>query len=110
MQKVCPIAELVPFSGAAAMVDGQQVAIFSVPDGDEERIYAVGNYDPLGEANVLSRGIVGDIQGEPVVASPLYKQHFSLVSGACVEQADVVIPIYPVKVEDGWVCVGLPCR
>ena len=31
---------------------------------------------PLGEAFVLSRGIVGDIQDELCVASPLYKQHF----------------------------------
>ena len=44
-------------------------------------MYAIGNYDPASDANVLARGIVGDIGGEIVVASPIYKQHFSLRHG-----------------------------
>jgi nitrite reductase (NADH) small subunit len=43
--------------------------------------------------------MVGDINGEPVVASPLYKQHFSLRSGQCLEQDDQV-PCYSIRVHD----------
>ena len=49
----------------------------------------MGNLDPFSRANVLSRGIVGDLKGELVVASPVYKQHFSLRTGQCVEDPDV---------------------
>jgi nitrite reductase (NADH) large subunit len=35
-------------------------------------------------AHVLSRGIVGELRGERVVASPLYKHHYSLATGRCL--------------------------
>jgi nitrite reductase (NADH) small subunit len=38
-----------------------------------------------------------------VVASPLYKQHFDLISGQCLEQPEVVIPVYGVKLQQGRV-------
>ncbi len=56
-------------------------------------------------ANVLSRGIVGDLNGELVVALPVYKQHFSLLTGRCIEDASVRIPVYAARVEEGWVVV-----
>jgi nitrite reductase/ring-hydroxylating ferredoxin subunit len=34
------------------------------------------------------RGIIGDLQGERVIASPIYKQHFSLATGRCLEDKD----------------------
>ena len=34
---------------------------------------------------MLSRGLTGDLQGERVVASPIYKHHFALTSGRCIE-------------------------
>ena len=43
---------------------------------------------------MLSRGIVGDLNGELVVASPVYKQHFSLLDGRCIEDASVSVPVY----------------
>ncbi len=94
---VCSVDDLQPNSGVCALVNNQQVAIFYFPN--EDKIYAIGNYDPIGKANVLSRGMVGDINGEPVVASPLYKQHFSLRSGQCLEQDDQV-PCYSVRLHD----------
>lgn len=54
---------------------------------------------------MLSRGIVGDLQGELVVASPVYKQHFSLASGQCLEDAGVRVPVFPVHVESDVVSV-----
>ena len=100
--RVCPLDDLVPGAGAAALVDGEQVAIFRLED---DSVHAVGNFDPFSRANVLSRGIVGDLKGERVVASPVYKQHFSLRTGCCVEDASARIPVYAARVEEGWVVV-----
>ncbi|MDB5987480.1 MAG: nitrite reductase [Nevskia sp.] len=102
---VCALADIVPDSGVAALIDGQQIAIFRV--GDSDALYAIGNHDPFSEANVLSRGIVGDLGGELVVASPVYKQHFSLNSGICLEDAEVSVPTYAVRLCDGIVQVAL---
>ncbi len=48
----------------------------------------MSNQDPFSQAFVMSRGIIGDLQGERVVASPIYKQHFSLATGRCLEDKD----------------------
>ena len=48
---------------------------------------------------MLSRGIVGDKNGEFVVASPIYKQHFSLLTGQCLEDPTVQVSVYRVVVE-----------
>ena len=98
---VCRLSDIVPNTGVCALVNGRQVAIFRVEDG----LYALGNYDPFSRANVLSRGIVGDLKGEPVVASPVYKQHFSLKSGQCLEDPEVRVPVYAVRVEEEMIWV-----
>lgn len=100
-QDVCSINDLQPDSGVCALVAGQQVAVFYMVKG--QAVYAIHNYDPIGKANVLSRGLIGDVKGEPVVASPLYKQHFSLKTGICLEDATVKIPAYPVRIVNGRV-------
>ena len=100
--RVCALADIVPNTGVAAIVDGEQVAIFRLSD---DSVHAVGNLDPFSRANVLSRGIVGDLRGELVVASPVYKQHFELLTGLCVEDQSVRIAVYRARVEDGFVFV-----
>jgi assimilatory nitrate reductase catalytic subunit len=99
---VCRLGDILPDTGVCALVGTEQVAVFRLGD---DSVYAVGNHDPFSGANVLSRGIVGDIKGELVVASPIYKQHFSLLSGRCIEDDSVRIPVYAAKVEDGHVFV-----
>jgi len=103
--EVCAFDDLLPWYGACALVRGRQVAIFRVGEGQD--LYAIDNYDPIGRANVLSRGIVGDIGGELCVASPLYKQHFSLKTGQCIEQKEVSVPVYGVRVVDGRVQIAV---
>jgi nitrite reductase (NADH) small subunit len=100
--KVCPVAELPVNLGVGALVKGQQVAVFKLKTGD---IYAVGNFDPFSEANVLSRGLVGDLQGQKVVASPIYKHHYNLATGECLEDNSVKIPAYSVVVQDEYVYI-----
>jgi len=56
---------------------------------------------------VLSRGLVGSIGERIVVASPIYKQHFDLQTGECLEAPHNSVASYPVRVEDGKVWVGL---
>jgi nitrite reductase (NADH) large subunit len=97
----CSFDDLLPESGVAALIDGRQIAIFRVG----EAVYALDNYDPHSEANVLSRGLVGDINGEPVVASPVYKHHFNLATGRCVEDADYSVRAWPTRVTDGKIWI-----
>ena len=66
-----------------------------MPD-ETPQVYAIGNWDPIGKANVLSRGIVGDIGERLVVASPLYKHHFDLQTGDCLEESDAKVPVFDV--------------
>jgi assimilatory nitrate reductase catalytic subunit len=98
---VCRLEDIVPGTGVCALVGGEQVAVFRVG----EEIHAIGNRDPFSGANVLSRGIVGDLKGELVVASPVYKQHFSLLTGRCLEDATQRVPVYGARVEEGRVVV-----
>src|SRR5258706_14189107 len=100
--RICPLEDIVPNAGCAALVDGEQVAVFGL---DDDSVHAVGNRDPFSGANVLSRGIVGDLKGQLVVASPVYKQHYTLVTGRCVEDTAARIPVYAARVEEGWVVV-----
>lgn len=95
---ICNVSDISPDTGVCASVAGEQVALFRL--GESEKIYALSNYDPFGKANVLSRGIVGSIGERLVVASPLYKQHFDLSTGECLEDGDVSIRTFPVRVSD----------
>jgi nitrite reductase (NADH) small subunit len=109
---VCRLEPLQPGRGVAALLGGEtqatQIALFRVSDpAGGEALYAIGNVDPCSGAAVLSRGIVGDRKGEPVVASPIYKQSFSLVTGRCLDEPDKSVPVYRVRVEGGWVQVAL---
>jgi nitrite reductase (NADH) small subunit len=108
-ETVCLLDRLLPERGAAALLaaggEPVQVALFRTAEGT---VYAIGNVDPFSGAAVLSRGIVGDRGGVPTVASPVYKQVFSLVTGQCMDDPAVRVPVYPVRIADGWLQVGLP--
>ncbi|WP_353650537.1 nitrite reductase small subunit NirD [Nakamurella sp. A5-74] len=109
--RVCPVDALTMERGAAALVDGIQIALFRLADGN---VHAVQHRDPFSGANVLARGIVGSRQGEPTVASPMYKQVFSLRTGRCLDRAgrepvpgdDGNLVVHAVQVRHGAVHVG----
>ncbi len=100
---VCESHELLPELGARALVNGEQVAIYRVRDN----LYAIDAIDPFSKAAVLSRGIVGDLKGQLVVASPIYKQHFNLQTGACLEDNTVSVKTYPVREVGGRIQIGM---
>lgn len=103
---VCALEDIWPNSGVAALLDGKQLALVRVGEGD--KVYALSNFDPFSEAFVIARGIVGDRAGRAKIASPIFKQTFDLETGACFEDPAVVLPTYPVRVQDGRVLVALP--
>ena len=73
--------------------------------GFERELYAIDHHDPFSNANVIAHGIVGDIKGAAVVASPIYKQHFRLEDGQCVEDDSVTLATWKVsfKEADVWI-------
>ncbi|WP_445116305.1 nitrite reductase small subunit NirD [Acinetobacter sp. WZC-1] len=102
--EICALEDITPNTGVGAMIHDQQIALFRV--GTEQRVYALSNQDPFSQAFVMSRGILGDLQGERVVASPIYKQHFSLATGRCLEDKDQKLLVFPSKIENGQVWVS----
>lgn len=100
---VCRYDDLLPERGAAALLGTRQVALFRTFDGT---VHAIANRDPFTGANVLSRGIVGNRGDRTTLASPLHKQVFDLSTGACLDDPEVVVPVYPTRVRDGLVEVA----
>jgi len=103
---VCRTGDLEDNLGAGVLLpDGTQIALFRVPTGEPDRagrmpestVFAVSNIDPYSGAAVISRGIVGEVNGEPTVASPLLKQRFSLSDGHSLEDADHRLQVFPVE-------------
>ena len=100
---VCEYDALVPDMGARALVGDSQVAVFRLSGCDD--VFAIDALDPFSKAPVLSRGIVGDLKGQLVVASPIYKQHFNLATGRCLEDEAVAVRTFAARVVDGHVQV-----
>jgi nitrite reductase (NADH) small subunit len=100
---VCRRDDLAPERGAAALVAGEQVALFRLADGT---VLAVQQRDPFSGAHVMSRGIVGSRGDAPTVASPMYKQVFDLDTGRCLDDPEVALGVFGVEVRDGVVHVG----
>ncbi|WP_250514920.1 nitrite reductase small subunit NirD [Caballeronia sp. INDeC2] len=102
---VCDLDDIVPDTGVCALVNGTQVAVFHLA-GEDATVYAIDNFDPHSQAAVLSRGIVGSLGERVVVASPIYKQHFDLRTGECLETPELSVSAYRVKVASGKVWVA----
>jgi nitrite reductase (NADH) small subunit len=102
---VCNAHDILPFTGVAALIDGEQVAIFRL--ADENECYAISNYDPFSKAYVLSRGLVGDKNGVIKVASPIYKNTFNLMTGQCFEDENIWLRTWTTRVVDGVVQIAV---
>ena len=94
---VCGYDDLQPERGVAALVGGEQVALFRTFDGS---LYALGNQDPF------SRGVRAVPRHRrhpgrhPTVASPLHKQ-VSTCAPAVPGRRARRVPVFPVRVRDG---------
>jgi nitrite reductase (NADH) small subunit len=100
MQRVCELSDLALNSGVCALINNVQVAIFQLVDSKGQiSVYALSNWDPIGKANVMYRGLIGSISDEPVICSPLYKQHYSLLTGRCFEREDARLSVYKCAIQ-----------
>ena len=100
---ICPYARLEPERGVAALVNGVQIAIFRLYDG---QLFGIGQNDPVSGANVMSRGLIGTRDGVPTVTSPMHKQVYALRTGECLDLPGIRLPVYPIRLRAGLVEVG----
>ncbi|WP_375482579.1 nitrite reductase small subunit NirD [uncultured Mycobacterium sp.] len=100
----CSYDYLVPNRGVGVLLaDGSQAALFRLDDGS---LHAIGNIDPFTGAAVMSRGLVGDRAGRPMVQSPIGKQAFALDDGCCFDDPAVAVPVYHTRLVNGMVEIG----
>jgi nitrite reductase (NADH) small subunit len=103
--KAAKISDFPENGGACVLYNGKQIAVYNFTSRGEW--YATQNMCPHKFEMALSRGIIGDSADEPKVACPFHKKTFSLQSGACMSGDPYQIETYPVKVEDGYVYIGI---
>jgi nitrite reductase (NADH) small subunit len=101
---VCKVDDILPDTGVCALVEDRHVAVFRVGQSD---FYAIDNVDPKSGASVLSRGLLGSLGEHVVVASPLYKNHFDLNTGECLEAPEHSVRAHSVRIDDQRVLVAL---
>lgn len=95
-----------PVNGGACVRFGNlQIAVFNFARRNEW--YACQNQCPHKMQMILSRGMIGSHKGEPKVACPYHKKTFSLRSGDCLNAEEQRIKVYPVKIEDGFIHIGI---
>jgi nitrite reductase (NADH) small subunit len=104
---VCAIDDVLPGSGVAALLNGEQIAIVRTR---ANHFFALSNFDPFSKAFVIARGIVGDRAGIAKIASPIYKQNFSLETGQCLDDPSVRLQVFPIRVVAGRVQVSVLAR
>ncbi|GAB4413498.1 MAG: nitrite reductase small subunit NirD [Anaerolineae bacterium] len=103
--KVAKSSDFIENGGGCIKHGDLQIAVFNF---NRQNWYAVQNLCPHTRQTVLSRGLIGDKNGEPKVACPLHKQQFSLVSGTPLGGApDYQLTTYPIKEEAGYIYLQL---
>lgn len=129
-QFICQLDDILPETGICALYHNQQIAVFRTKN---DQLFAIDNFDPFSQANVLSRGLIGssffennrvenngndndvnpnnfnedDLDKKDAlntevlyVASPIYKQRFNLATGECLDDQNVRINSYNVRLDD----------
>jgi nitrite reductase (NADH) small subunit len=102
--KTAKVSDFPENGGACVLYKGKQIAVFNFA---QKEWYATQNMCPHRYELALSRGIIGDTAEEPKVACPFHKKTFSLKSGECLSGDPYQIEVYPVKVVDNHVYIGI---
>lgn len=100
---ICAVDDILPNTGVCARVAEHHVAVFRV---GTDQFYALDNVDPQSKASVLSRGLIGSLGERVVVASPMYKHHYDLATGVCVESEAHSVRAFAVRATAGQVWVA----
>jgi NAD(P)H-dependent nitrite reductase small subunit len=98
--------DFLPNIGTPIKYGDTQLAIFN--NANRGEWYCTQNMCPHKQAFVLSQGMIGDKEGLPKVACPLHKKQFSLETGEGVDDEELNILTFPVKIKSGKVMVELP--
>lgn len=120
MIDICALSDLSVERGAAALLGGDQVAVFRLVD---DSVRACQQHDPYSGTNVLSRGLIGSHEvsaGDggpeelvPTIASPMYKQVWNLDTGEVLDAGGgekLPIAVHAAEVRDGRVLVSAAPR
>lgn len=100
--KVCKKDLMIPDTGLCVKgSNGEHIAVFW--EGATNQLFAISNQCPFANASVLSRGLLAEFSGKLTVASPVYKQHFDLKTGECLEDETVSLKTFQVRESEGMV-------
>lgn len=103
---LCGVEDLVANSGIVAWWGSWQVALYYLPakkglpekgENFPARVFAVDNHDPFTNANVIGRGLMGNIGPQIVVSSPLHKERFDLETGICLENPQIRLHVWDAR-------------
>ena len=103
--KVGHVSDFPVNAGVCVKIQNQQIAVFYFARRD--KWYATQNVCPHKFEMVLSRGLIGDLNGIAKVACPLHKKTFSLENGENLNGDLPAIATFPVKVSGEFVYVGM---
>jgi nitrite reductase (NADH) small subunit len=103
----CHVSDVPENGGSCIKYGDEQIALFNFTRRNEW--YAVQNLCPHKQQMALSRGMIGSSgqNCEPKVACPFHKKAFSLITGEGLGENDHSIKIYPVKVVNEKVFIGI---
>lgn len=102
--KAAAVTDFPKDGGACVKYKDLQIAVFNF--SRLNKWYACQNLSPEKQEMVLSRGMIGDHKGIPMVACPLHKKTFSLEDGKNLNGDIAPIAIYPIKIENEKVFIG----
>jgi len=103
--RACAVTDVPEDGGVNVLYKGEQIAIFNFASRGEW--YATQNMCPHRMQMALSRGMVGDSNGEPKVACPFHKKTYSLKTGCNMNGEDYTIKTYSVKIVNDVVFIGV---
>jgi nitrite reductase (NADH) large subunit len=100
-------ASSIPAEGGATVKYGcHQIAVFNFTKTG--KWYACQNLCPHKREMVLSRGLLGDIDGIPKIVCPMHKKSFSLDSGEGLSDPTYSIQTFPIEIRDDRIYIELP--
>jgi nitrite reductase (NADH) large subunit len=100
-------ASAIPKDGGETLKYGRhQIAVFNF--AKTGKWFASQNLCPHKREMVLSRGLLGDIDGLPKVVCPMHKKSFSLETGEGLNDPSYSISTFPVEIREGRIFIDLP--
>jgi nitrite reductase (NADH) large subunit len=100
-------ATAIPENGGETLKYGRhQIAVFNFTDSG--KWLACQNLCPHKREMVLSRGLLGDVDGLPKIVCPMHKRAFSLETGEGLNDPELSISTFAVEIREGRIFIDLP--